>query len=134
MDTLHQVLPLLYTPSRCPAWRSAHSVKYDVEYLYSEAGLTTYLPKSDVETALPLFFPGMPVWDLTEGEGKRGQMFNANARFPMEWLWNRVKTRPKGARKAHWEAYQNALAWATRRPGSPAAQPTKAEPTATGSP
>ena len=120
MDTLQQVLPLLYTRSNTAPWRSATSVKFDVEHLYAEAGLTTYLPKSTVEAALPLFFSSHPVLDCTEGERKRGQMFSANARFPMEWLWNRVKVRPKGARKIQWQAYQTALAWATAHRASPA--------------
>lgn len=98
-------LNLLYEPDWDNKHRqSAYGVKHEVEAIYGKYVSTEQL----IQTAI------FARHNYHEDEG----LF-LKPRFPMLWLLNKVSTRPKGARKAHWEAYQKALEWAKANPPSP---------------
>lgn len=135
MEHLPAALAQLYNPStRSGGWSDATQLKENVEALYAKAELATYISRGDVEAAIGgrQMYPARldrfidrpaPVWH-----------FNVRPRFPMTWLANNVKDRPKGARKVEWLAYQDALDWARLRQVSQAVRPTAGSATASGSP
>lgn len=102
------LLNLLYEPD----WNNKHpqspyGVKHEVETLLGKYVSTEQL----IQTAI------FARHNYDEDEG-----FFAKPKFPMVWLWNKATVRPKGAKKAHWEAYQRAIQ--APRPAPPAVTPT----------
>ena len=120
------ILSLLYEDNyrgRSPTTLGAYGMKHDVEDL-----LGRYVPTEELVRA------GQVTFTRHTDEANRTLGFYVKERFPMEWLWNRVKTRPKGAKSVHWEAYQTALQVSAQHRASQVAPPTEASATASDSP
>lgn len=130
METLIAALHQLYNPSQ-RLRQSSTAIKFDVEHLYTRAGIASYISQDMLRTAIPLagydartsLVNGLPYVD-----------YYVKPRFPMTWLWNNVTTRPRGAKRAEWLAYEMAVRWANERRASPTAPPTAEPVTAEGSP
>lgn len=119
-ESILAAFPYLYELSPTNS-RSSYAMKHDVERLLGE-----YCSMEELQTALMSsvrFERGVPRRD----NGPTEWAFYVKPKFEMVWLFNQTTTRPKGARKTHWEAYQTALAWATQHQASHSA------PTASGS-
>lgn len=112
-ETIKSCVPYLYTvaidliPSRC---RSSYAMKHDVEHL-----LDQYVSNDELKSALAdmMYYRGGSPTD-------NNLYFAVKPKFDLHWLRSPPKTRPKGARKTHWEAYQTALEWAKAPRASPA--------------
>ena len=89
------ILALLYEPHETQTV-AAYRMKHDVENVLGTYVSTKLLIQAGV-------FRG-----LVEKRDKKS--FYVKERFPMEWLWDNVKTRPKGTRQVHWDAYQRVVA------------------------
>lgn len=108
------VLPLLYEISETGSL-GAYGMKHDVEdvlgrYVSTEelvrAGQVSFVKKA----------PGKEASFYTKSDDNgRTTGFYVRERFPLTWLWNKIKTKPRGAKKVHWDAYQAVLAEKTRR-------------------
>lgn len=90
------------------AKRSSYAMKHDVEYL-----LGRYVSNEELKEALR-----SSVRYSFEG-GTPNYMFVVKPKFDLFWLRVRPTERPKGARKAQWEAYQTALSLAPQETGDP---------------
>jgi hypothetical protein len=119
------ILSLLYESNdrgKTPTTRGAYGMKHDVEDL-----LMRYVSTEELVRA------GQVTFTRHTDEANRTLGFYVKECFPMEWLWNRVKTRPKGAKSVHWEAYQTALQVSAQHRASQVAPPTEASATASDS-
>ena len=121
---MRPVLLLLYEISKT-GHLSAYGMKHDVEDI-----LGRYVPTEELVQAGQVAFVtrskgGDPVFHRHSDNGGRTIGFYVKERFPLTWLWNKVTTKPRGARKDHWEAYQAVLAEKRRR-ASPVAPPVEA--------
>ena len=128
-ETILAAFPHLYVVAHdlVPTRRlSSYAMKHDVERLLGE-----YCSNEELKEALrePLLsHEGTPNrW------GEVNLFFGVKPKFEMFWLMGKPTTRPRGARKSHWEAYQSALAWARQRQASRIAPPPEGSATASGS-
>lgn len=109
-ETIRACVPLLYTQPADPSpgtYRSSYAMKHDVEHL-----LERYVSNDDLKGALR---------DTVYYRSDRGDAnfyFCVKPKFDLHWLRSPPTTRPKGARKSHWEAYQFALAQRPQQEGS----------------
>ena len=74
----------------------AYQIKHDIETVFGKYVST----ETAIQTCL---FARLP------SDREDHPTFYLKPKFQLGWLWNRVTTRPKGARKAEWEAYQRVL-------------------------
>jgi hypothetical protein len=120
------MLSLLYVDTsfsdRIPCTRGAYGMKHNVEDL-----LGRYVSTEELVRA------GQVTHRIRIDNVGRTTGFYVKERFPMEWLWEKVTTRPKGAKTAHWDAYQSALAVSAQHRASLPAPPTEGSATASDS-
>lgn len=113
-ETIHAAVPYLYevvkTIPREKA-RSSYAMKHDVEHLFNE-----YCSNDELKDALRDrigFNAGrLDRWNQSD------YYFYVKPKFELFWLRTKPTERPKGGRKTQWEAYQQALAWATQHQAS----------------
>ena len=120
------ILSLLYDPTgygKNPCTRGAYGMKHNVEDL-----LGRYVSTEELVRA------GQVTYGIRVDECSRTTGFYVKERFPMEWLWEKVTTRPKGAKTAHWDAYQSALVVSAQHRASLSAPPPEGSATASDSP
>jgi hypothetical protein len=116
-ETILAAFPLLYTLDprlSDEKARSSYAMKHDFEHLYDE-----YCSNENLKDALRETVPFLRGHPNTYGEVNL--FFSVKPKFELFWLRSKPTERPKGARKAHWEAYLAALDWAKTHPASPAA-------------
>jgi len=128
---MRPVLRLLYETDTY-GHLGAYGMKHDVEDV-----LGRYVPTEELVRAAQVAFMTRvgdgDVSSLTRtDDAGRTIGFHVKPRFPLTWLWNKVTTRPKGAKTAQWDAYQAVLAETQRRASLPA-PPTEVSVTASGS-
>lgn len=116
------ILSLLYERTTSTT-RGAYGMKHDVEDL-----LGRYVSTEDLVRA------GQVTFTRHTDEADRTLGFSVKERFPMTWLWNEVKTRPRGAKQGEWDAYQTALQVSAQHRASRAAPPIEGSATASDSP
>jgi hypothetical protein len=103
-ETIVSAFPYLYENSTTNQ-RSSYAMKHDMEYLFDE-----YCSDEEVKEAFRDSVPHRPL--LPTHFGQVSWLFSVKPKFELFWLRSPPSTRPKGARKTQWEAYQTALAWA----------------------
>jgi len=109
MSYLYDLKNVPYYPSH----RSSYGMKHEVEDLLGKYVSNDDLIRCGISLGLP------------HRVGYPNYTFFLKSKFPPMWLTNRVTTRPKGARKDQWAAYQTALDWATTRQASPVVPTTE---------
>jgi len=118
--TLTEALHLLYEPASSRHWTGVHSIKFDVEHLMWIHKEGTYVTDDAVRNAL------LSAGFLSRTQASNHTVFQefcVKPRFPMTWVWNDVRMRPKGVKKAQWGAYSQAR----RHPESPTESSASAE-------
>lgn len=95
--------------------RGGYAMKHDVERL-----LSRYVSQDELQSALEHIPHRISPRGLRTLELGADCYFSVKPKFNMLWLLRGETERPKGARKAHWEAYQTAVEWAKALPTSPA--------------
>jgi hypothetical protein len=124
-EDVRAILPLLYeTDAR--GHLGAYGMKHDVEDVLGRYVSTEELVRAGQVSFITRNHHGR--WRNQSKSDARGRTigFYVKERFPLTWLWNKVTTRPKGAKTTEWDAYQAVLAEKERRaslPASPVKEP-----------
>jgi len=122
---VRSVLPLFYEEKRGGSLKEhlgAYGMKHDVEDF-----LGRYVSTEELVRAAQVTYP------VFTDDADRVLGFYVKSRFPMEWIWNEVTDRPRGAKTDQWSAYQAVLAAKAERQASRAALLTEVSASASGS-